>query len=38
MSPFTFVKSIETEAGSAGEQLARDNVDVRRKCQFSGLS
>jgi hypothetical protein len=35
---YTFMKSIETEVGSAGEHPARDVIDVRRKCQFNGLS
>jgi hypothetical protein len=35
---FIFVKSSETVTSSAGEQLARDSLDDRQKCQSMGTS
>ncbi|OFX17658.1 MAG: hypothetical protein A2033_09245 [Bacteroidetes bacterium GWA2_31_9] len=32
-SAFTFASSSKTETSSSGEQLVRDTLDVRKKCQ-----
>jgi len=34
---YKFVLSSQTEASSAGGQLARDTLDERQKCQCNGL-
>jgi len=35
---FAFELSSKTEVGSAGEQPARDKLDVRRKCENKELA